>query len=93
MEKKSDLRKSKKKRRSSKFLEMVKVKDKIKFNCCLRNIGVLALGREPRQLTDVENEIGIGLTIYFRQLKLLMILFFLFTVFSLPQISLFYTAS
>lgn len=45
---------------------MVKVKEKFKFNCCLKNIGVLALGKELKQLTEVENEIGIGLTIYFR---------------------------
>jgi hypothetical protein len=42
------MRKSKKKRRSSKLLEKIKVKDRIKFNCCLKNIGVLALGKEPK---------------------------------------------
>ena len=59
-------------------------KMKVKFNCCLANLGQLGLGQAARRLTLIEEEIGPGLTIYFRQLKLYMIVFLLFTIMTIP---------
>ena len=58
---------------------------KVKFNCCLASFGQLGFGKEARRLTELEQEVGVGLTIYFRQLKLYMTIFLLFTLMTTPQ--------
>ena len=57
---------------------------KVKFSCCLSNLGQLGFGSVSRKLTPVEQELGPGLTIYFRQLKLYLVVFLLFTLISVP---------
>ena len=55
-----------------------------RFGCCCSQIGQLAIGKEALQLTELEMEVGIGLTMYFRQIKLMMIIFLIMTMFSVP---------
>ena len=43
------------------------------------------MGKDARQLTDAEKEMGPGLTIYFRQMKLMTTMFILFSILVIPQ--------
>ena len=75
--------------------EPVKTKlfKKEKFSWWKSSLGVLAFGSDARSLTPAERKLGPSLTIYFRQVKMLSILFVIFSLFSLPQIVLFNRSS
>ena len=64
---------------------------RVKFGCCRTKIGKIAFASDDRAITEAEQELGIGITIYFRQLKFFAMIFFLFTILSIPSYMLYGT--
>lgn len=58
---------------------------RIKFNTCAAKLGNIALSPEERAITEAEQELGIGMAIYFRQMKFFSLIFFILTIVSLPS--------
>ena len=75
----------------STLASMKRLKIKKPFSYCKSNIGELGIGRDPSQLNQLELELGVGMTLYFRQLKLFTLMFFIFTVLSIPQFYIYYS--
>jgi len=65
--------------------------ERVKFKCCRAKFGKISLTEKERAITDAEEELGIGMTIYFRQMKFFAMIFMLLTIVSIPTYILFAT--
>jgi len=58
---------------------------RVKFKCCSAKTGKLSSTSDDRAITEAEQELGIGIAIYFRQLKFFSWIFLALTITSLPS--------
>lgn len=62
---------------------------RVKFPCCKTKIGNIAFSENDRAITEAEQELGIGMTIYFRQMKFFALVFLIMSFVSIPSFILF----
>ena len=58
---------------------------RVPFSTCDDKLGSLSFDPDERVFTEAEQEIGVGMTIYFRQIKFLVCIFALMTFLSVPS--------
>ena len=63
--------------------------ERVRFRCCSTKIGRFSLSGNEKTITEAEEELGIGMTIYFRQMKFFALIFTILTLISVPSFILF----
>ena len=71
----------------------VRDNERMKFKLCSSDVGTIASDAKSRSITDLEQEMGIGMTLYLRQMKFFAVMFFAFTVLSAPSFLLYNSGS
>jgi len=64
-----------------------------KMSCCRARTGCFGCTKNCRRSENISSELGIGMTIYFKTMKSFVLLFAVFTIFSIPAYYLYWNGT